>query len=235
MKKNLERVVEPELLDELPPQDRRALRSRLDLQRLNKLMKHPKVMANALSKNLNSVKSPRIVEIGAGDGDFLLHTTRRLQRQWPAGDATLVDRLNSFDPQIGTRFNNLGWRVHTEITDVLDWLRQSQSDAADAIVANLFLHQFRPDALAEMLRLAARSTNLFIAIETSRAWLPRFCSHFLWTMGCNSVTRNDGRISIRAGFLGRELSALWPDEKNWQLTEHPIGLFSHLFIARRKA
>jgi hypothetical protein len=235
MKKNLERVVEPELLDELPPQDHRALRSRLDLQRLNKLMKHPRVMANALSKNLGSVKSPRIVEIGAGDGDFLLRTTRRLQRQWPVGDATLVDRLNSFDPQIGTRFNNLGWRVHTEIADVLDWLRQLQPNAADAIVANLFLHQFRPDALAEMLRLAARSTNLFIAIETSRAWLPRFCSHFLWTMGCNSVTRNDGRISIRAGFLGRELSALWPDEKNWQLTEHPIGLFSHLFIARRKA
>lgn len=213
MKKNLERVVEPELLDELPPQDRRALRSRLDLQRLNKLMKHSRVMANALSKNLGSVKSPRIVEIGAGDGDFLLRTTRRLQRQWPVGDATLVDRLNSFDPQIGTRFNDLGWRVHTEIADVLDWLRQLQPNAADAIVANLFLHQFRPDALAEMLRLAARSTNLFIAIETSRAWLPRLCGHFLWTLGCNSITRNDAQISIRAGFLGRELSALWPDEK----------------------
>jgi hypothetical protein len=235
MKKNLERVVEPELLDELPPQDRRALRSRLDLQRLNKLMKHSRVMANALSKNLGSVKSPRIVEIGAGDGDFLLRTTRRLQRQWPVGDATLVDRLNSFAPQIGTRFNDLGWRVHTEIADVLDWLRQLQPNAADAIVANLFLHQFRPDALAEMLRLAARSTNLFIAIETSRAWLPRLCGHFLWTLGCNSITRNDAQISIRAGFLGRELSALWPDEKNWHLTEHPIGLFSHLFIAHRKA
>src|SRR5262249_53542215 len=142
--------------------------------------------------------------------------------------------LNSFDPQIGPHFNNLGWRVHPEIADVLDWLRQLQPNAADAIVANLFLHQFHPEALAEMLRLSARSTNLFIAIETSRAWLPRLCRHFLWTMGCNSVTRNDARISIRAGFLGHEISALWPDEKNWQLTEHPVGLFSHLFIARRK-
>ncbi len=235
MKKTLERVVEPELLDELPPQDRRALRSRLDLQRLNMLMKHPRIMARALSQNLNGVQSPRIAEIGAGDGDFLLSVSRKLWRKWTVGEATLVDRLNAFDPKIRAGFKNLGWNVHTEIADVLDWLHQSQPNAADAIVANLFLHQFRPDALTEMLRLAARSTNLFIAIETSRSWVPRLCGHFLWTMGCNSVTRNDARISIRAGFLGREISALWPDGQNWQLTEHPIGLFSHLFIARRKA
>jgi hypothetical protein len=56
----------------------------------------------------------------------------------------------------------------------------------------------------------------------------------LWAIGCNSVTRHDALVSVRAGFSGDELSALWPDKKNWQLTERRAGPFSHLFIAQRK-
>lgn len=233
MNKSLDRVVEPELLDVLPPQDRRALRSRLDLRRLNKCMNHPCTMAHALSKNLIGVKAPHIVELGAGDGDFLLSVASRLGKQLPAAEATLVDRLDAFAPGVLKGFSDLGWRVHAEIAEVSDWLRQSPN-AADAIIANLFLHQFRPEALTEMLRLAAQSTKVFIALEPRRSWLPRLCGHFLWTIGCSSVTCHDGRISIRAGFLGHELSAIWPDKKQWELDERPVGLFSHLFIARRK-
>ena len=52
-------------------------------------------------------------------------------------------------------------------------------------------------------------------------------------IGCNAVTRHDAAVSVRAGFLGNELSALWPDQKNWQLTERRTGLFSHLFVAQK--
>jgi phospholipid N-methyltransferase len=234
MKTSSARIVEPELLDVLPPQDKRARRSRHDLRRLNHWMNHPRTMARALSKNLNGKSTCRIAELGAGDGYFLLTVARRLRKKWPAGDATLVDRLDAFDPQIRQRFQDLGWPAHQEISEVTAWLRQSPPDSADAIISNLFLHQFRPDELAEMLSLAARVTRVFIALEPSRSWLPRFFGHFLWTIGCSHVTRHDANISIRAGFSGRELSAIWPDHNNWELTERPVGLFSHLFIARRK-
>jgi hypothetical protein len=39
---------------------------------------------------------------------------------------------------------------------------------------------------------------------------------------------------VQAGFTGRELSALWPKSGQWELLERRAGLFSHLFIARRK-
>jgi ABC-type thiamine transport system ATPase subunit len=42
-------------------------------------------------------------------------------------------------------------------------------------------------------------------------------------------------VSVRAGFVREELSALWPDKRNWQLTEQRASLFSHLFIARKRA
>jgi Methyltransferase domain len=232
MENSRERVVEPELLDELPPQDHRARRSRLDLRRLNTWMNHPQAMARALSENLNGAVSPHIVEIGAGDGHFLLRVIRRL-RHWPDGKVTLVDRLDAFDPRIKECFKESGWRATTEIATVSEWLGKAPPDSVDAIVSNLFLHQFKTEELTEMLRLSARYARVFVALEPRRTWLPHLCGHLLWAIGCNSVTRHDAGISIRAGFSGREISALWPDKGKWELTERPIGLFSHLFIARR--
>jgi hypothetical protein len=233
MKNSRERVVEPELLDELPPQDQRARRSRLDLRRLNTWMNHVPVMARALSENLDRAVSPHIVEIGAGDGHFLLRVIRRLGH-WPNGKATLVDRLDAFDPNIKECFKESGWRAQTEIASVFDWLAKSPPDSVDAIVSNLFVHQFKAAEVTEMLRMSARCARVFIALEPRRAWLPHLCGHMLWAIGCNFVTRHDAGISIRAGFSGREISALWPDIGKWELKECSVGLFSHLFIARRK-
>ena len=165
-----ERIVEPELLDELPPQDRRARRSRVDLQRLNKWMNHSATMAAVLDQKLNGAVSPRIVELGAGDGHFLLSVARRMQGRWASADATLVDQLDVFDPQFLTRFRALGWSVCPEIAGACEWLRQLPRETADALVCNLFLHQFQAEALGELLRLAAPACRLFIALEPRRSW-----------------------------------------------------------------
>jgi len=234
MKQSPGRVVEPELLDELPAQDPEALRSRRDLRLLNFGMGHLRLMARALRENLPASTPPRIVELGAGDGHFLLSIARRLRPKWPKGEATLVDRLNSFDPAVHERFNRLGWGVRTEINTASEWLQQSNPGIADVIISNLFFHQFHNDELSEMLRFAAHSANLLIALEPRRSSTTRLSGRLLWFIGCGPVTRHDAAISIRAGFHGRELSALWPDPKSWTLTERPAGLFSHLFIARRK-
>ena len=230
----MERIVLPELLDVLPPQDQSALRSRRDLRRLNTWMGHPRVMARVLQKNLPDQDVRQIVELGAGDGHFLLSVARHLHGQWPGATATLVDQLDALDPQTREHFNRLGWRVHPEIAEASEWLRQASSPVVGAVICNLFLHQFETEQLAELLRLAARLARVVIALEPRRSWLPRFCGRLLWVIGCGPVTRHDAHISIRAGFAGRELSALWPDKKNWELVECPVGLFSHLFTARRK-
>jgi hypothetical protein len=230
----MERIVLPELLDVLPPQDQSALRSRRDLRRLNAWMGHPRVMARVLQKNLQKQNARHIVELGAGDGHFLLSVAGRLQGQWPGAKATLVDQLDALDLATHEQFKRLGWNVRADIAEASEWLRQVSPDATGAVISNLFFHQFQTGQLAEMLQLAAGSSRLVVALEPRRSWLPRLCGRLLWVIGCGPVTRHDGRISIRAGFSGGELSALWPDKKNWELVERPVGLFSHLFIARRK-
>ena len=66
--------------------------------------------------------------------------------------------------------------------------------------------------LAELLRLISQRAKLFIALEPRRARWPLFCSRLLWAIGCNDVTRHDAVVSVRAGFNGKEISALWPDK-----------------------
>lgn len=230
----VKRIVLPELLDVLPPGEAAAQRSRRDLRRVNAWMRHPTMMARALAQNLPGREAQCLVELGAGDGHFLLSVARRLRDHWPGSEAILVDRLEVMDPRTGAAFRRLGWRASVATAEAMEWLRLNQPGTPRTILSNLFFHQFQDQPLAEMLRLAGGCARLVIALEPRRSWLPRLGGGLLWAIGCGPVTRHDAGISIRAGFADGELSALWPDRKNWHLTERSAGLFSHLFIARRK-
>jgi hypothetical protein len=230
------RIVLPELLDVLPPEGAAARRSRRELRRVNAWMHHPQIMSRVLRENAGAPAGRRIIELGAGDGHFLLSVARRVNGHWPGAEAVLVDRLNAVAPETLAAFRQAGWRARLEISEALGWLQQADAPGRtnDVVVSNLFFHQFEAAPLAEMLRLAAGTSRLVIALEPRRSWLARVAGRLLWAIGCGPVTRNDAHISIRAGFDGREISELWPDKKSWQLTERPAGPFSHLFIARRK-
>lgn len=227
------RIVSPEWLDELPADDPRARRSRRDLQRINSLMGHAAWVAGILESALAGIGAGPLVELGAGDGTFLLEVLRRLPRNVPIREVTLVDRLSSDNAEARAGFAELNCAATFARADVFDWL--DDTGQAPLILANLFLHHF-PDAdLARLLKLAATRASVFIACEPRRSWLSLTGSRLLGLIGCNEVTRHDAVISVRAGFTGDELSRLWPKSGGWQTDERECGLFSHMFAARRLA
>jgi hypothetical protein len=144
----------------------------------------------------------------------------------------LLDQQKNISAKTRRAFAEAGWRAETVVSDVFDWV--PADNAKHVVVANLFLHHFEDERLAGLLDQISRHAKLFIAIEPHRFAWPSLVGKLLWFIGCNDVTRHDAVVSIRAGFAGRELSALWPDRAGWELTERRAGLFSHLFIARRK-
>jgi hypothetical protein len=101
------------------------------------------------------------------------------------------------------------------------------------VTANLFLHHFANPALRRLLELVSSRTNCFAACEPRRYPAALRASRWLWLIGCNSVTRHDAVASVRAGFDGPELSALWPGNGSWRVREEAVGLFSHRFVAQR--
>jgi hypothetical protein len=241
----MKRTVEPELLDTLPPDDPRAAGSRRDLRRLNAWMRNHAIMANALQSALSGQAPKQITELGTGDGDFLLRVARLVTGNgapasgaagsgnaiaWNEVNVTLLDRQKAVTPQTLAAFASLGWRAEAVAADIFDW---AQTPApAEIVIVNEVLHHFDDARLAGLFRAIADRTRLVIAIEPRRALWPLICSRLLWAINCNSVTRHDATVSVRAGFVGEELSALWPDKKSWQLTEQRASWFSHLFIAR---
>ena len=225
----MNRVVEPELLDELPPDDPRAVRSRRDLRHLNWLMRHADMLHAAVSQLPNAPK--HIAELGAGEGLLLLSLARRIHKRWPAVRVTLVDRQKTVSDETLARFYEYGWHAEVVTADVFDWL--NSANRVDLTFANLFLHHFSDEKLMQMFWLIAARTDVFIACETRRTLPSKIITQLLWVIGCNSVTRNDAVISINAGFTDRELSALWPANHVWQLEERGAVLFTHLFTARR--
>jgi hypothetical protein len=282
----MKRIVQPELLDTLPPGDARAVRSRGDLRRVNSWMRNHVIMADALQNGLNGRSLRQITELGAGDGNFLLAVAKKIAPRRPDVNVTLLDRQKNVTVETLAAFAQLGWRAETVVADVFAWpahpaiapdfflaspkggegrgeealmfpsqissLQPSpRSDGereldtvsgcdlnwpqmeGEVVIANLFLHHFEDTRLSELLRKIAEHAQLFIALEPRRARWPLFCSRLLWAIGCNDVTRHDAVVSVRAGFSGRELSSLWPDKNNWQLTEQSAGALSHLFIARK--
>jgi hypothetical protein len=227
------RCVKPELLDELPPDDPCAVRSRQDLVRINAWMGHSRIMAQALRPACHNPPARRMIELGAGDGRFLLRVARRLSPAWRGTTAVLLDRLSIVSRETHQGFAAAGWRLELVQTDVFDWLKQPTVGCCDAVVANLFLHHFAEAHLASLLSEVARRARLFIAIEPRRSARSFAGSRLLWMIGCNHVTRHDALASVRAGFAGRELSHLWPGDGSWSLQERAAGWFSHLFIAQR--
>ena len=234
----MRRAVEPELLDDLPPADPRAVGSRGDLRRLNFIMGHEGILSRAFRRHRGATsfrsRPLRLIELGAGDGTLLLRLARRWTALGVTAEVTLLDRQNLVSPETRRAFTALDWSVESVATDVFAWLEQA-SPPADVMLANLFLHHFPDPSLAALLRLAAARTNLFLACEPRRSPLALTASRLLWLLGCNAVTRHDAVVSVRAGFAGHELFALWPANAGWETSEQPAGVFSHCFVAKRHA
>jgi hypothetical protein len=234
----LPRRVEPEMLDLLPKADPRAIRSRQDLRRINRVMATRSILCRAIDVATRGRPPRRIIELGAGDGTLLLRLARRRAAQWPDVEATVVDRQDLIAAETRQGFTRLGWSLRVVARDVFDWLDETDPAPYDLVLANLFLHHFASEALRRLLAGIAGRSTAFVACEPRRATPALFGSHLVGLLGCNAVSRNDAVLSVHAGFRDAELTAAWPQKHSskthcWQIDEYAAGLFSHCFLATR--
>ena len=228
------RLVQREWLDELPADDPRAIRSRRDLNRVNTWMLQPGIMARTLLEH-HSGQAPRsILDLGSGDGVFILRVANILAPRWRNVTVIMLDRLDIVSAATRRGFDALGWSVTPITADLFGALEQDRLPHADIATANLFLHHFTDPQLGQLLPRMARLAPMFVACEPRRAALPRMASRLLWVIGCNDVTRHDALVSIEAGFADGEISAIWPEPDRWHLHEQAAAPFTHCFAARHK-
>lgn len=197
-------------------------------------MGQPASVARLLSAHGATRWMRRVVDLGGGDGTLLLRVARRLATRGGAVQGVVVDRQPSVDPGTREEFRELGWGIEVVSAEVLEWLDRDPLPDGTVMLANLFLHHFRETPLRALLaRISARSA-LFVACEPRRTRFTLAASSMVGWIGCNPVTRHDATISVRAGFVGREISTLWPVADDWRVEEGSTGLFSHFFVACRR-
>jgi hypothetical protein len=227
------RRLHPEQLDQLPGRAPTAIAAHRDLRRINRWMGNTHFIRQPLRAALHRSAPQRIVDLGAGDGAFLL---RCLQGRigLPKGtELLLLDRRDAIDPAVLARLDQLGFHPRPWTTDALDWLRNAPVQPGTWILANLFLHHLDTESLRHLFRLVARHATWFGACEPRRDWISLAGTRLLPLIGAHAVTRHDAPVSVRAGFRGRELSPLWPEHEGWRLRESRAGLFSHRFVAEQ--
>ena len=222
-----------ETLDELDPDDPRALHSRQDLKRINYVMGAAGILGRAL---LASAIAPRrIIEFGAGDGSLMLRLAKKLGPRWPGLHVVLLDRQDCITRHTRDAFAQAGWTLEVRQADIADWVAGAKGEPFDIALANLFIHHFDSDQISRLFNAVSARTRLFVACEPRRARLPLVASRLVGLLGANEVTRVDAILSVKAGFREAELSSLWPaGNAAWELAERRSGLFSHLFVARRQ-
>ena len=204
------RHIVPEILD--GPGGRRSaarLHSRRDLVRVNALMFNGPIMAGLLRKHVRAAPR-RILEIGAGDGNFMLAVARRLAKNWPAVELTLLDRIDLVSPATRDAFQET-WLARRD-----SHRRCLRMDAKCRRTALRCDH--RQPLSAPFRRRRSRAAAFRTAAAGAGSGGHRAAPRQL-SAGCgspalgdrrNDVTLHDAAASVRAGFAGTELSALWP-------------------------
>jgi SAM-dependent methyltransferase len=230
--RNAARIVTPELLDGMAPDDPRARRARRDLRRVHRAMGTVSILQGALGRLRMAAPPRRILELGAGDGHLLLRLARALTPRWHDVELTLIDLHDLVSAETRHGYRALGWKVEVSRGDVLDWAASGGPRQFDLSIACLFLHHFSFDELALLMRSIAARSSAFIACEPRRGVLARMGSELIGILGTNRVTREDAVTSVKAGFDDNELSALWPRGAGaWSIEEYPAFPFSHCFTA----
>ena len=119
----LPRILEPETLDHLAPDDPVARRSRRDLRRVNAFMGARRILARALDRVTREPRREplRIVELGCGDGRLMLEVARHRGERWPGATIDLLDRQPIVDAPTIAAYAAAGWHARPVVADVLDW------------------------------------------------------------------------------------------------------------------
>lgn len=187
----MERIVESEILDELPGDDPRALRSRRDLRLINCLMGNERWIERQVKA------AGLVIELGAGDGAL----TRKLLKRGKVTGLDLQPKPEGLPADWGKG-------------DLFETLPKTPGET---VVANLILHHFKDEKLRELGGLLKNRKRL-VFVEPWRNRLALAEGRLLFPV-INEVTRHDMMVSIRAGFVRGELPALLDPEGRWHWKE----------------
>ena len=186
------RVLKPELLDTLPPEEARASLS--DLVRVNKYWGGHSTLRKLVDRAIAPGEAFTLLDVGAASGDM----GRVVGEMRPLGRVTSLDYIESH--LVG------GEQCVAGDAFALPFAARS----FDYVFSSLFLHHFTDEQVVELLAGFGRvARKQVLVIDLWRHPVPYyFISRTRWLFGWHPVTVYDGAISVEAAFSPQELTNL---------------------------
>jgi hypothetical protein len=184
------RVLKPEILDTLPPDEARE--SLADLVRINKHWGGHRTLRNLVDRVIPPDKPFTLLDVGAASGDM----GRVVREIRPMARVTSLDYIES----------HLAGETEQKVAGDAFTLPFAPR-SFDYVFSSLFLHHFTDDKVVELLAGFGRvARKQVLAIDLWRHPVPYyFISQTRWLFGWHPVTVYDGAISVEAAFQRDEL------------------------------
>lgn len=203
--------MDPEILDGMAPDDPAAIRSRRDLQRINRLMGNWTWTGQAMDWAWEKFGGA-IWELGAGDGVLL--------------DAYEFGEMEVTGVDLAARPEGLPERIKWRQGDVFEVM---EGGVSGVVGANLFLHHLS-DAQLGRLGALLHDCDALCFCEPWRSRWALFEGGLLYPF-VGRVTRHDMMVSIRAGFRRGELPRLLGLGEEWTVQEQCTKLGAYRMLA----
>jgi SAM-dependent methyltransferase len=187
------RLILPEILDTLPPDQARA--SLRDLVRINRYWGGHSTLRSLLKDTVREGEAFSILDAGAASGDM----GARIREWYPAARVTSLDYIPS----------HLGSSAERRVA--ADAFRLPfRPGTFDYVFCSLFLHHFTNEKVVELLRnFGGVARRAVLVIDLERNPIPYY--FIAWSrplLGWDPVTVHDGAISVEAAFRREELEDL---------------------------
>jgi SAM-dependent methyltransferase len=202
-----------EWMDDFSISDERLTQALRDLRLTNRLVAGYAATDAVLDPFLRECDHLRLLDIGCGSGDYLVHLARRGARFGctvtligvDANPVTVGHARAYLDEQLS---RSLRSQVRVEIEDALAF--PCDDNAVDIAHAALFLHHFHGDAARRLLRQMQRVSRHGIVVNDLHRHPLAWIGIWLLSRGLRMapMVQHDGPMSVRRGFRADELRAL---------------------------
>ncbi|MFC4995431.1 hypothetical protein [Rubritalea tangerina] len=202
----MNRIVEPEILDTLSPDDPAAMRSRADLRFVNVMMGGERWIVNEIA-GFEDVEC--VIELGAGEGKL----SSRIKEAYPQLEVLAMD--------LQGRPRGVHGGVKWKQGDVLGAGLAAGKETL--VVTNMFLHHLDEGQLRKLDEMFS-DVGGWICHEPVRSSSALFWGKLIRPL-MGRVTRHDMIVSIKAGFVPGELGESLALQGSWH---EEVGMFGSL-------
>lgn len=203
------RTTESELMDTPGLDKNRLIAVYRDLDRVNRMLGGENITVKAVGQILNNQngKSFTIVDVGCGSGGMLRALARYGRKKKIALNLIGID-LNENALEIAREASELYPEISFLRSDILS--EELNPFKCDILICTLTLHHLKDDEIPVFLKKFASVATLGVVIndlQRSR-WAYYLFKGFSTIFIKTKIAKNDGLISIRRGFVMKELKNL---------------------------